>query len=99
MDIEQTLEAVREIDRLTKENPAIVCMMQMAKDEKVVLPAFTDSLITVSKAAKILGTSIGNVGKYVNENRLPCYYLPGQTSRRFRLSDLQIFMDSQLTRG
>ena len=100
MDIAETLEAVREIDRLTKENPSILLIVKELKEQKNnVLPIVSDAFVSQKMAAKILGTSPATLCRFVNEGLLDCWILPGQSERRYKLSDLQNFMNTKCTKG
>ncbi len=95
MELEKALEAVQEIDRITKENPAILLLIKEIKESgSNVLPIITDQFVSQKVAAKILGTSIGTLCRLVKDNKIGVWILPGQTERKYRLSDLYKFMDS-----
>jgi hypothetical protein len=94
MEIDKALEAVREIDRITKENPAIILLIREIKERgNNVVPIITDQFVSQKVAAKILGTSIGTLCKLVRDKKIGVWILPGQTERKYRLSDLYSFMD------
>ena len=94
MELEKALEAVREIDRITKENPAILLLIKEIKESgSNVVPIIPDQFIGQKMAAKILGTSIGTLCRLVKENKIHVWILKGQTERKYRLSDLYRFMD------
>jgi hypothetical protein len=94
MELEKALEAVQEIDRITKENPAILLLIKEIKESgSNVVPIIPDQLIGQKMAAKILGTSIGTLCKMVKDNKIGVWILPGQTERKYRLSDLYRLMD------
>lgn len=100
MEIDKALEAVREIDRLTKENPAILLLIREMKESgNNVIPISSDSLVPLSKAAKILGTTPNYICELVKKNMLPCWILPGQSTRKFKISDLHNFMLTKLQGG
>lgn len=94
MEIDKALEAVKEIDRITKENPAIILLIREIKERgSNVVPIITDQFVSQKVAAKILGTSIGTLCKMVKANKIGVWILPGQTERKYRLSELYRFMD------
>lgn len=100
MELEKTLEAVREIDRITKENPAVLLLIREMKESgSNVVPIISDSLVPLSKAAKILGTTPNYICDLVKKNMLPCWILPGQTKSKFKISDLHNFMMTKLQKG
>lgn len=100
MEIDKALEAVREIDRITKENPAVLLLIREMKESgSNVVPIISDSLVPLSKAAKILGTTPNYICDLVKKNMLPCWILPGQTKSKFKISDLHNFMMTQMKRG
>lgn len=99
MELTETVELVERLDRITKENPAILRLAELITEKEVILPKYTDSFVTVKTAAEILGTSVARVGRYVNDKLLPCWYLPGNNDRRFKLSEIQAFMDNCCSRA
>lgn len=95
MELEKALEAVKEIDRITRENPAIFLLIREMKERgNNIIPLETDRFVSQKVAAKILGTSIGTLCKMVKANQIGVWILPGQTERKYRLSELYRFMDS-----
>lgn len=95
MEIDKALEAVQEIDRITKENPAVLLLIREMKERgNNVVPIITDQFVSQKVAAKILGTSIGTLCRMVKDNKIGVWILPGQTERKYRLSELYRFMDS-----
>ncbi len=98
MDIVETLDAIREIDRLTKENPAILLLLKEMKEQERAIPIISDGFVTLHRAAEILGCSKNYVGTLVEKKLLPCWIMPGQSCRKFRISDLHKFMTSQCRR-
>jgi hypothetical protein len=95
MEIDKALEAVQEIDRITKENPAILLLIREIKERGTnVVPIITDQFVSQKVAAKILGTSIGTLCRMVKDNKIGVWILPGQTERKYRLSELYRFMDN-----
>lgn len=95
MEIDKALEAVKEIDRITRENPAIFLLIREMKERgSNVVPIITDQFVSQKIAAKILGTSIGTLCKLVRDKKIGVWILPGQTERKYRLSELYRFMDS-----
>jgi hypothetical protein len=95
MELEKALEAVQEIDRITKENPAIILLIREIKERgNNVVPIITDQFVSQKVAAKILGTSIGTLCKLVRDKKIGVWILPGQTERKYRLSELYRFMDN-----
>ena len=100
MELEKALEAVKELDRITKENPAVLLLIREMKESgSNVVPIISDSLVPLSKAAKILGTTPNYICDLVKKNMLPCWILPGQTKSKFKISDLHYFMMTQLQKG
>lgn len=94
MDIVETLDAIREIDKLTRDNPAILIILKEMKGRKDnVITMASDCFVTQKLAAKILGTSAGTLCRLVKKNKIHVWVLEGQTERRYRLSDLYRFMD------
>ena len=89
---ERLMDVVREIDRITKENPAIPIVIK-ALQEGVDVPR-EDRFVGLSKAAEILGTSRNYVCELVGKGQIPCWVLPGRSERKFKLSDLYLFMGS-----
>ena len=95
MELEKALEAVKELDRITKENPAILLLIKEIKESgSNVVPMIPDCFVGQKMAAKILGTSTGFLCRLARENKIGIWMLPGQTERKYRLSDLYRFMDS-----
>lgn len=99
MEIDKALEAVREIDRITKENPAVLLLIDKMKETGKVLPIMSDAFVSQKEAAKILGTNATYVCSLVAKGLLPCWILPGQTQRKYKLSDLHNFMQMQCRKG
>lgn len=94
MELDKALEAVKEIDRITKENPAIFLLIREMKERgNNIIPLETDRFVSQKVAAKILGTSIGTLCRMVKDNKIGVWILPGQTERKYRLSELYRFMD------
>lgn len=98
MDVAEALEMVREIDKLTKENPAILMLIENMKDTEP-KPIVTDCFVSMGKAAEILGTNVNYVCDMVKKGLLPCWVLPGKTQRKFKLSDIYSFMNEKCRRG
>lgn len=99
MEIDKALEAVKEIDRMTKENPAILLLIQEMKETGKIVPITSDAFVSQKEAAKILGTNATYVCSLVAKGLLPCWILPGQTQRKYKLSDLHNFMQTQCKKG
>jgi hypothetical protein len=94
MEIDKALEAVQEIDRITRENPAIFLLIREMKERgNNIIPLETDRFVSQKVAAKILGTSIGTLCRLVKAKKIGVWILSGQTERKYRLSDLYRFMD------
>ena len=92
MDIAETLEAVKEIDRLTKANPTILLLLKEMKDQEKAVPIITDGFVGLARAAEILGVSKNYICQLVDKKLLPCWILPEHTHRKFKISDLHNFM-------
>lgn len=98
MDIVETLDAIREIDKLTRDNPAILLLLKEMKEQEKAMPIISDGFVTLQRAAEILGCSKNYVGTLVEKKLLPCWILPGQSSRKFKISDLHKFMANRCRR-
>ena len=88
-DLNALLEAARQLDSLLKESPEIAAFASAVKESRepvLVMPQ--DRLVLAHEAAKILSVNQSAISRYVREGRLVPWYIPGSSSRRFKLSDV-----------
>lgn len=88
-DLNALLEAARQLDSLLKESPEITAFAEVVKESREpVLVVPQDRLILAHEAAKILCVNPSMISKYVRAGMLKPWYIPGSSSRRFKLADV-----------
>jgi excisionase family DNA binding protein len=58
-----------------------------------------DDLITIEEAAELLGLSKVTLRRWTRDGRLPCIRIGSRGDRRFRPSDLEAYVISQMRSG
>lgn len=85
-DLNALLEVARQLDSLLKESPESTAFAEAVKESREpVLVVPQDRLIPAHEAAKILCV---NPSMYVRVGMLKPWYIPGSSSRRFKLADV-----------
>lgn len=88
-DLNALLEVARQLDSLLKESPEITAFAEAVKESREpVLVVPQDRLILAHEAAKILCVNPSMISKYVRVGMLKPWYIPGSSSRRFKLADV-----------
>ncbi|RFA23685.1 helix-turn-helix domain-containing protein [Subtercola boreus] len=76
----------------TEVRDAVLDLLQRFADGQAVVVGSTDSLLTTSQAAELLGISATYLLRLANEGTLPVEYRG--THRRFRLADVMRYLES-----
>lgn len=53
-----------------------------------------EHLLNVKEAAEYLNVSEMTIRRWTNDGSLPCYRVGGRRARRFKISDLTVFLES-----
>jgi hypothetical protein len=58
------------------------------------IPAQVNGLLGANEVAKILKVNVNRVGEYAEQGLLPYCYTPGGSGRKFKVDDVNKFIDS-----
>ena len=110
-DMVEKLEHItRQCERLKElltETPEIVEFIKATKEAsntgyETVKPLDKDvicNLLSAKEVAKILKVNENRVGEYAKEGLLPYCFMPYSSSRRFRVSDVNNFVEGCMQKG
>lgn len=84
----QALEVVREIDRITKENPVVLPLLEMAYNNNGLVLPIRPEYIPANMAAKLITVSRNSIYEYARQGLIGNYTLPGKTQGRFKTSEI-----------
>ncbi|MBR2215998.1 MAG: hypothetical protein IJ849_09600 [Selenomonadaceae bacterium] len=88
-DLDEALEKAQRLRALLTDTPALVAFaeaMHSAREPLLILEE--DRLVRAGEAAKILGVNANTIGMWVKDGRLTPWYTPGNSQRKFKLSEV-----------